>query len=272
VAAKVLFFGPDPRRRIPALRRAGYCVEEFAAVTQMHQSVVENGDAAAVAVSGVWKPYMRNAILSTRDRNRIPFILFADQGKHPTPSIFDLVIPANQQTAQWLSELDLLIRECQMTRDQARKVVANSDLIGKQTEIVIEQSQRARERSRLERESSQSVRELSRLERERSFRAMFTSIDNMTGRWDLQEIPGVADYVKTPPVSAVPCAERDKLNWSIMIALATLTNLLWKIMKVRLANGIAEEIDALVAEEKSQAENLETLLVQWKFHRTSHGC
>ena len=82
----------------------------------------------------------------------------------------------------------------------------------------------------------------------------------------------MADFAEGPAVSAVPCGERDRLNFSIMIQLAKLTHLLWDVMKVQLDNGTQEKMDLLNAEQKSLAASFEALLVQWKAHRDSHGC
>jgi hypothetical protein len=272
VAAKVLFFGQDTRRRIPALKRAGYCVTAYASVVQMHPSIVEDPDAVAVAISGMWKPFLHDPISVTRTQTRIPFVLFASQELSPAQSMFDLVVPASRPPSRWLREIDLLIRECQETRADARRAIATSDLIHKQTEVLIDQSRLGRERARLERESSALAREQSRLEQERSSREISRNIDDLAGRWGLEQIPGIADFATAPPVSIGPCEERDRLDWSIMIGLATLTNLLWKIVKVPVGTEISNEIGALLLEEKGLAENLEALLTEWKKHRASHGC
>lgn len=261
MAAKVLFFGQDARRCIPVLESAGYAVDAYASVVQIPASIVEDSDARAVAMSGSWQPFLNAPISIAREKASIPFILFAGRDEHPAAqSIFDLVVPAGRQPSQWLIELDLLIRECQATCAAARRVAATSALL-------IEYSRLAREQSRLAREQSRLVREQSRLERERS-----RSLIHLSSSWDRHEIRGMVDFASAPDVCAAPCEERDRLNWSIMMAVAELTGLLVKTAKVHLDHGASEQIDALQAEEKSLASNLEALLMQWKAHRAAHGC
>jgi hypothetical protein len=271
VAAKVLFFGQDTRQCIPVLKRAGYSVDVYASVVEMRPSVFDDPDAAAVAISATWEPFLRDPISIARHHTTIPFILFEGAGEGPAQSIFDLVVPARRAPSQWLGELDLLIRECWATRAQARRVMAASDLLHKQSQAALGQLRLDRERSRVERESAQVAREHSRLERERSRRERSRSIVDMAGRWDLEGIPGFAGFANTPPVCSA-CEQRDRLNWSIMVAVAKLTSLLLKVTKAGLDVEASEHLIALRDEEKSLAADLEALLMQWKAHRASHGC
>jgi hypothetical protein len=271
VAAKVLFFGHDTRRCIPVLQGAGYSVDAYGSPADMHIGV-EDPDAAALAVAGEWEPLLNNPVLIARERRRIPFVLFAGPGRQPDRSIFDLVVPADRSPAGWLGEFDLLIRACRAIRDQARRVMGVSDLLEEQARAVIEQSKLVRERSRLERESSQSVREQSQLARERARRQMYESSGALPGRWDFDEVSGIADFVEAPPISAVPCQERDRLHWSIMIGLAKLTAILSRTVRARLDKRPWDQIHPLVEEEKGLAADLEALLNECKAHRALHGC
>ncbi|UWZ86333.1 hypothetical protein [Occallatibacter riparius] len=272
VAAKVLFFGQDTRRCIPMLQSAGYSVDAFGSPGEMHIHV-EDPDAAAVAVSGAWEPLLYDPVLIARERRRIPFVFFAGSGRQPDPSIFDLVVPAERSPAGWLGELDLLIRACRATRDEARRVTAASNLLEEQARAVIEQSKLVRERSRLERESSQSVREQSRLEQERSRRQRYESSGAPPGKWDLEDVSGIGDFAKTaPPASAVPCQERDRLHWAIMIGLAKLNAILSRTVRARLDKWPWDQIRPLFEEERRLAADLEALLKECKAHRALHGC
>lgn len=266
VAAKILFFGQDTRSSIPVLRRAGYSVEVFGSTLQVRPSIIEDAGAVAVALSGEWEPSLGDPISIARERARVPFILFGTPGKPSDQSVFDLVIPANRRPSQWLSEIDLLIRECQATCADARRVMTTSDLLRNEIRARIERSRIDRERSRLERESSEVTREKSRLERVRS-----RDLIGTRGRWDLEKLPGIADFLKASPIIA-PCKERDRLNWSIMMGVAKMSGLLLKATKIQLENDGEEQIEALLAEERGLAQYLEDLLRRWKAHRSSHGC
>lgn len=271
MAAKVLFFGQDTDQRISTLIHTGYSVDVYSSIAELEPSLVEDSDAVAVAISGVWKPFLHDSISIVRSQSGIPFILFGEPDKDSSQSIFDLVIPARRSSSQWLGEIDLLIRECHATRAKAREVIATSDRLNVLTRTVMEQSRLHREQAQRERESSQDTRKKSECERERSLRESSRNKSEMIAGWHFAEIPGVIDFVEAAPVS-IPCEERDKLNWSIMLALAKMTGLLLKATKVRLDNGTSDQIEALLGEERELATDLERLLKQWKSHRALHGC
>jgi hypothetical protein len=266
MAAKVLFFGEDTRHCIPPLKGAGYSVHAYGSVAEIDPSIIEDPDVAAVGISGAWKPFLRDPISRARERTGIPFIFFAGKGEFPARSIFDLVVPADRPSSQWLVELELLVRDCQSTCARARKVIATSALLSEQTRIVIE-------RSRLEREQSRLRRERSRLECNRTLHEVSRSIAGVAEGWDLRESLRMDEAEKDPAVELAPCEKRDGLNRSVMFAVAHLINHLLKAARAKLDDGISEQqMDALLTEEDSLVTNLESLLKEWKAHRAVHRC
>lgn len=271
VASRVLFFGQDTRGCIPALERAGYLVDAQQSVAQIRPSLARNPDTDAVIMSGVWESFLDPPVSEARERTHIPFVLFAMPGEHPAPSAFDLVVPANRPPAEWLGDFDLLIRQCRDTREEARRVTAVSDRLSEQTRALMEQSQREREQSRRERDQWLREREKSRRERERSRQEIARNLA-MERIWGLKDRPRVPDHVCASDLTHSPCGDRDKLSWSIILATADLNTILFMMMKEKLDESPADQIDALQTEASAVIANLESLLTQWKTHRASHRC
>lgn len=270
MAPRVLFFGQDMRRSIPVLQRVGYSVDAYDSVAQIESSLIEESGVAAVAVSGIWEP-LHDPILSTRERTRLPFVLFALPEERPATSMFDLVIPARQPPAEWLGEFDLLIRQCRETRKEARRVLADSDLLSRQTKARVERLRLQGALARSERESAKSSRERSRHERARLRQEISRNAGGSAG-WDIEDLPALPDFACDPEHGFVPCEERDKLSFSLIQEIATLTHLLHGMVKEKLSDAATEQIDATQAEASATIAKLESLLNRWKIHRAFHRC
>lgn len=270
MATKVLFFGQDTRLCIPVLTSAGYHVAAHDSALHMHPSFFDDPETAAVAVSGSSKSF-HDPISAVRKQTPVPFVLFALPGEQSGASIFDMVVPSARPSAQWLPEFGFLIRQCRETRTHARRVTATSDWLSKLTRATIAKSRQILESSRLERELSEGVRERSRRECERTTREMARSYAG-SKRWDeLLNSPDVTDSARES-TGRVSCAARDRLNWSIIQAMASLTGLLYNLARKKLDEVADAQVAALESEGSSLVKNLESLLIQRKAHRAAHGC
>lgn len=95
----------------------------------------------------------------------------------------------------------------------------------------------------------------------------------LAGRWDLQGIPGLTEFQESRPGDLAPCPHRDKLTWSITLVIAELTSILFRKVKVSLDGEVAgPQMNELLVQEDALITKLETLLGQWKGHRTAHPC
>jgi hypothetical protein len=143
----LIHLGADDCYRVPVLKEAGFCVEEFRSVGRLHSALLQFPEPDAVAIAESDEIEARETMFLVQSSCAAPLILFQGRNRCFETSGFSLVIPPLTEPRVWLNDLVVLIEHTRMIRSQSRSICAQSTLLRRQVAEAVARSRRERQRS-----------------------------------------------------------------------------------------------------------------------------